>query len=109
MPFNNVVELFMLNGNIAYGAKRGGSTLNFFKDSSDIIYQGMYKWMINHPEYLTDSNQEAIDLVKRGNYAYFMESTTIDFVTERHCDLMKVGGLLDSKGYGIAVQKGEDP
>ncbi|KOB79074.1 Glutamate receptor, ionotropic kainate 2 [Operophtera brumata] len=39
---------------------------------------------------------------KRG-YAYFMESTAIEYQLERHCDLMQVGGLLDSKGYGIAL------
>jgi ionotropic glutamate receptor len=107
MPFSNIEELERLNGKIAYGAKKGGSTLNFFKDSESAVYANMYQWMINHPTFLTDSNQEAIDKVEQGNYAYFMESTTIDFVTERNCDLMRVGGLLDSKGYGIAVEKSE--
>ena len=25
------------------------------------------------------------------------------YLTERHCDLEQIGGLLDSKGYGIAM------
>lgn len=32
-----------------------------------------------------------------------MESTSIEYVIERNCDLTQVGGMLDSKGYGIAL------
>lgn len=39
----------------------------------------------------------------KGSYAYLMESTTIEYVVERNCDLTQVGGMLDSKGYGIAM------
>ncbi len=58
---------------------------------------------------LTNSNREGIDKVlqEQGNYAFFMESTTIEYVTERYCQLQQVGGLLDSKSYGIAVQHGK--
>ena len=31
---------------------------------------------------------------------------SIEYIVERRCDLQKVGGLLDSKGYGIALPKG---
>ena len=34
-----------------------------------------------------------------------MESTTIKYETSKDCNLMQIGGLLDSKGYGIAVGK----
>lgn len=42
---------------------------------------------------------------KTEKYAFFMESTSIEYQTERHCELTKVGGLLDEKGYGIAMRK----
>ena len=32
-----------------------------------------------------------------GNYAFLMESTTIEYVVERECDTTQIGGLLDSK------------
>lgn len=32
-----------------------------------------------------------------------MESTSIEYVTERNCELTQVGGMLDTKGYGIAA------
>ena len=30
----------------------------------------------------------------------------IDYNVQRNCDLMQVGGLLDSKGYGIGTRIG---
>lgn len=39
------------------------------------------------------------------NYAFLMESTSIEYMAERNCDIAQVGGLLDSKGYGIAMKK----
>ena len=35
-----------------------------------------------------------------------MESAQIEYLQERKCKLSQVGGLLDSKGYGIATRKG---
>lgn len=43
---------------------------------------------------------------ENGKYAFFMESATIEYITERYCNLTQVGGLLDSKGYGMATRKG---
>lgn len=53
------------------------------------------------------NNGEGIAKVKQGNYAYLMEATSIEYNTERECNLTQIGGLLDSKGYGIAVKKGK--
>ena len=47
------------------------------------------------------------DKVEAGNYAFFAESTYVEYITARQCDLMQVGGLLDSKGYGIALPVGK--
>lgn len=38
-----------------------------------------------------------------GSYAFLMESTSIEYVIERNCELTQVGSMLDSKGYGIAM------
>ena len=38
-------------------------------------------------------------------YAFFMESSSIEYIMERDCDLTKVGGELDSKSYGIGMRK----
>lgn len=57
------------------------------------------------PTVFTDSNKEGVDRVINGKrkYAFFMESTTIEYQVERHCELQQVGNLLDNKGYGIAL------
>lgn len=34
-----------------------------------------------------------------------MESTSIEYLTERECDVTQIGGQLDEKGYGIAMRK----
>lgn len=34
-----------------------------------------------------------------------MESTTIEYEMERNCEIEKVGGLIDNKGYGIALPR----
>ncbi|VDO43362.1 unnamed protein product [Haemonchus placei] len=50
--------------------------------------------------------KEGIARVKAGNYAYMMESSMVEYYMERDCQLQSIGGLLDSKGYGIALPKG---
>lgn len=65
----------------------------------------MFNYMSNHPEHLTDDNNEGRERAKNGDYAFLMESSSIEYITQRHCDLRQVGGLLDDKGYGIAMRK----
>jgi len=38
-----------------------------------------------------------------GGYAYLMESTTLQYIVSQNCNLTQIGGLLDSRGYGIAT------
>ncbi|CAB3226823.1 unnamed protein product [Arctia plantaginis] len=91
---------------IKYGALKGGSTAAFFRDSNFSTYQRMWSFMESaRPSVFSTTNKEGEERVVRGKgaYAYLMESTTIEYVVERNCDLTQVGGMLDSKGYGIAM------
>ena len=47
-----------------------------------------------------------IELVKEGEYAFLLESRMLEYIIQRSCDLTQVGGLLDSKGYGIGTPRG---
>lgn len=81
-----------------------------FQDSNFSTYQRMWSFMESaRPSVFTSSNKEGEERVMRGkgSYAYLMESTTIEYVVERNCDLTQVGGMLDSKGYGIAMPPSE--
>ena len=59
-------------------------------------------------EVMVASNQAGIDKVlqEQGSYAFFMESTTIEYQTENDCRLKQIGGELDSKSYGVALPQG---
>ena len=67
----------------------------------------MWQTMQTMPEVsFVKSNKEGIDNVLVKDYAYLMESPLIDYEIQRNCNLTQIGGLLDSKGYGIATQQG---
>lgn len=62
--------------------------------------------MSSHPELMMPDNDAGVEKAKKDNrYAFLMESSTIEFITERHCEVSQVGGKLDEKGYGIAMKK----
>lgn len=57
------------------------------------------------PSVFAEDNSEGVARVKKekGLYAFLMESSMIEYHCNRNCNLTKIGGLLDSKGYGIAM------
>ena len=61
------------------------------------------------PPVFMQSNNAGVQRVldSDGQYAFLMESNSIQYQTERNCDLIQVGKLLDSKGYGIAFTPGK--
>lgn len=92
---------------IPYGCVEEGSTRSFFEASKLSPYKRMWTVMQTaQPSVFTKNNELGIERVKKGNYAFLMESTTIEFNTMKDCDLTQIGGLLDSKGYGIATPPG---
>ncbi|XP_072394933.1 glutamate receptor ionotropic, kainate 2 [Diabrotica undecimpunctata] len=92
---------------IAYGTLEGGSTMTFFRDSKIGIYQKMWRFMENrNPPAFVKSYEDGVQRVLEGDYAFLMESTMLDYAVQRDCNLTQIGGLLDSKGYGIATPKG---
>ena len=68
-----------------------------------MTYATMWNFMELNPAVFTKSNSEGIERVQQaqGGYAFFMESSSIEFIMERHCDLARVGAELDTKSYGI--------
>ena len=50
------------------------------------------------PSMFVKDYEEGIARVKEGGYAFLMESTMLDYVVQRDCNLTQIGGLLDSKG-----------
>uniref|UniRef100_A0A8D8LX89 Glutamate receptor ionotropic, kainate 2 n=2 Tax=Cacopsylla melanoneura TaxID=428564 RepID=A0A8D8LX89_9HEMI len=92
---------------IAYGTLESGSTMTFFRDSMIDTYKKMWRYMENKkPSVFVSTYKDGIDKVLEGNYAFLMESTMLDYIVQRNCNLTQIGGLLDSKGYGIATPIG---
>ncbi|GIY86729.1 glutamate receptor ionotropic, kainate 2 [Caerostris extrusa] len=92
---------------IAYGCVESGSTKAFFQNSDIPVYKKMWTYMQSaRPSVFTQSNSEGKQRVLSGNYAFLMESTSIEYETHRNCELTQIGGLLDTKGYGIATPQG---
>ncbi|KAL7026717.1 hypothetical protein ACKWTF_005135 [Chironomus riparius] len=102
----NSAEDLAKQSKIKYGAVKGGSTMKFFQESNFSTYQRMWAAMeSSRPTVFVNNNDEGRDRVLKGKrqYAYLMESTMLEYFTERYCDLVQIGGLLDSKSYGIAL------
>ncbi|XP_029168397.1 glutamate receptor ionotropic, kainate 2-like isoform X2 [Nylanderia fulva] len=105
-PIENAADLAEQT-DISYGTLEGGSTKTFFRDSKIGIYQKMWRFMESKsPSVFVQSYEEGIKRVLEGDYAFLMESTMLDYAVHRDCNLTQIGGLLDSKGYGIATPKG---
>ncbi|CAK1541962.1 unnamed protein product [Leptosia nina] len=100
---HNVRDLADNELGITYGAKAGGSTYTFFEYSTEELYKRMFQKMKDQDN--PKSNDAGIDKVINENYAFFAESTTIEYTIERQCEVTMVGELLDSKGYGLAMKK----
>nr|XP_053772518.1 glutamate receptor ionotropic, kainate 1 isoform X1 [Desmodus rotundus] len=92
---------------IEYGAVRDGSTMAFFKKSRISTYEKMWAFMSSRPQTaLVRNSEEGIQRVLATDYALLMESTSIEYATQRDCNLTQVGGLIDSKGYGVGTPIG---
>uniref|UniRef100_A0AAR5PTC5 Ionotropic glutamate receptor C-terminal domain-containing protein n=3 Tax=Dendroctonus ponderosae TaxID=77166 RepID=A0AAR5PTC5_DENPD len=103
---NNIEEL-AAQSKVKYGCLPNGATASFFQYSNDSLYQRIWNTMINEkPSVFEDTNLKGVERVlstKNALYAFFMESTGIEYEMERKCDLKKIGDLLDSKSYGIGM------
>ncbi|XP_063622101.1 glutamate receptor ionotropic, kainate 2-like [Cydia splendana] len=103
--FTNINELANNDKGITYGAKKDGATYKFFNNSQNPMYKKMFENMEKWK--MPDDNDKGMERAKdeKNLFAFFMESTSIEYYVERDCNITQVGGLLDSKGYGIAMKK----
>uniref|UniRef100_A0A3B4AQ31 Glutamate receptor n=1 Tax=Periophthalmus magnuspinnatus TaxID=409849 RepID=A0A3B4AQ31_9GOBI len=89
---------------IEYGLVEDGATMAFFKIST---YDKMWEFMSSRRHSVMVKNvDEGIHRVLTSDYAFLMESTTIEYVTQRNCNLTQIGGLIDSRAYGVGTPMG---
>ncbi|XP_068993638.1 glutamate receptor ionotropic, kainate 2-like isoform X2 [Neodiprion pinetum] len=102
----NAGDLLNNSHGIKYGAKVSGSTTDFFKATTDPTYSALNDYMQkNKKEVMPGTNDAGVQKVMHEKYAFFMESSTITYEAERKCNITQINGLLDAKGYGIAMKK----
>ncbi|XP_011330543.1 glutamate receptor ionotropic, kainate 2 isoform X2 [Ooceraea biroi] len=105
-PIENAEDLAS-QADIAYGTLDSGSTMTFFRDSMIETYKKMWRFMENKkPSVFVPTYEEGIQRVLQSDYAFLMESTMLDYIVQRDCNLTQIGGFLDTKGYGIATPMG---
>ncbi|XP_030639958.1 glutamate receptor ionotropic, kainate 5 [Chanos chanos] len=93
--------------NIQYGTIQGGSTMTFFMNSRYQTYQRMWNYMYSkQPSVFVKSTEEGIARVLNSKYAFLLESTMNEYHRRLNCNLTQIGGLLDTKGYGIGMPLG---
>ncbi|XP_011064309.1 PREDICTED: glutamate receptor ionotropic, kainate 5-like [Acromyrmex echinatior] len=93
---------------IKYGILKGGATASFFQNSTYSTYKQMWNTMVNSkPSVFTSSYKEGINRVIHGKrrYAFIMESDSSEYHIERECDLIKIGSVIESREYGIAMPR----
>lgn len=68
----------------------------------------MWNYMYSkQPSVFVKSTEEGIARVLNSKYAFLMESTMNEYYRSLNCNLTQIGGLLDTKGYGIGMPLGE--
>ncbi|XP_014231599.1 glutamate receptor ionotropic, kainate 3-like [Trichogramma pretiosum] len=92
---------------IKFGAKRGGSTFMYFQSSRNPKHRQLAEIMQSKQweRYMPSSNAEGIKLAQTENYAFIMESSSIEYIQYRMCDLEQAGPLIDQKSYAIAYKE----
>ncbi len=71
-------------------------------------YQRMWNYMYSkQPSVFVKSTEEGIARVLNSKYAFLLESTMNEYHRRLNCNLTQIGGLLDTKGYGIGMPLGE--
>ncbi|KAB0345081.1 hypothetical protein FD754_022007, partial [Muntiacus muntjak] len=109
-PDSDVVENnFTLLNSFWFGVgalMQQGTRLPIFK-SKISTYEKMWAFMSSRQQTaLVKNSDEGIHRVLTTDYALLMESTSIEYVTQRNCNLTQIGGLIDSKGYGVGTPIG---
>lgn len=102
LPIESVEDLAK-QVDIKYGCYLGGATYDFFRQSKLVTYKKMWDFMSQDASNFVQLGSEGVKRVKNDDYAYLMESPSLEYELQQDCELTQIGSLLDSKGFGIAT------
>lgn len=110
LPFHNSegLEVLATQGKIDVGAYGFGSTMAWFKKTKIPHLHRIGNLLQSNIDALPKGNWDGIEMVKRrnGSFAFFLESGSAKYQVERNCDLIQVGGQLDTRAHGLALKQG---
>ncbi|XP_077997159.1 glutamate receptor 2-like [Glandiceps talaboti] len=109
-PVNTVDDLAQQT-EVEYGCTESSQTMSFFRDSGIEPYKTMWTYMtLTEPNPFPPTNEEGVQRVCEQNYAFLQDSTFNAYFTNKNpipnCELIVLGIPFDSKGYGLAFQRG---
>ena len=59
-------------------------------------------------ERLVKDREEGMAKVRKGGYAFFLESQAVEYEVAQDCNLEQVGGLVTTVYYAIGMRKGRN-
>ena len=93
-----------------YGTVKDTSITDFFESSPLEIHQRMYWFMINTPDSLVETAEEAYNRVHyrtKGDYVFIWDEPILDYIASHEpCKSQVVGRAFVPQGYGFAMPKG---
>ena len=104
-PIETISDL-IYQSEIRYGSVDRGVIYNALQSTNTPtfkhIWRNMERWGAS---VLTSDLDEGINKVRNRKYGFFLPDSTADYITARvPCDLLTVGHVLPSRGYGLAVR-----
>ncbi|XP_013112934.2 glutamate receptor ionotropic, kainate 2 [Stomoxys calcitrans] len=96
---------------VKFGTIQGGSTYTLFSESNETTFRLAYNMMQSEePSVYTKTNDEGVERVLKNNgtYMFLMETTSLEYNTERNCKLKMLGETFGEKHYAIAVPFGAE-
>ncbi|XP_058983281.1 glutamate receptor ionotropic, kainate 2 [Musca domestica] len=107
---NGIADLAGQN-EVKFGTIEGGSTHSLFAESNETTYRLAFNRMQgSEPSVYTKDNNEGVERVLKnnGSYMFLMETTSLEYNTERNCKLTMLGETFGEKHYAIAVPFGAE-
>ncbi|KAI1288036.1 Glutamate receptor ionotropic, kainate 3 [Halotydeus destructor] len=101
--FENIGQL--LASDVKLGLVNGGSTWAFVSSSKKPLIEKIYT-KITAEDGQLPSNRVGLEKVKNEDFAFLMESTTMEYLMARDPCLYQIGGNLVNRNYGFVVKQG---
>jgi hypothetical protein len=105
-PIKSVTDLASQT-KIKYGTVQNSGIMQFFKNTKIEHFSKMWAQMSEiDPDSMVHNTSVGFEKVKRGNYAFFWDTTVNKYMTIEDCEFMEIGPHFDPKGFGIGVPPG---